>query len=162
MRRSIIVAAANNGVIGVENRLPWRLPADLRRFKRLTMGHHLIMGRKTYESIGRPLPGRTTVVLTRRAGIDLPGVLTAGTLDEAFATAAARGDDEAFVCGGADVYQQALEQCDRIYLTVIERDYSGDVFFRGFDTARWEQREREHHPDEEPPFRFETWDRRRP
>ncbi len=109
----MIVAAAENGVIGVDNRLPWRLPADLQRFKRLTMGHHLIMGRKTYESIGRPLPGRITVVLTRTAGIDVPGVLVARSLDDAFAQAAARGDDEPFVCGGADVYAQALPECDR-------------------------------------------------
>src|SRR5262249_58381945 len=84
MRRSIIVAAAENGVIGVENRLPWRLPADLARFKQLTMGHHLIMGRKTYESIGRPLPGRITLLLSPTAGFDVPGVVTARPLDHAF------------------------------------------------------------------------------
>ncbi len=158
----MIVAAAENGVIGVDNRLPWRLPADLARFKQLTMGHHLIMGRKTYESIGRPLPGRITVVLTRSAGIDVPGVLVARSLDEAFAQAAARGDDEPFVCGGADVYAQALAECDRVYLTVVERDYTGDAIFPGVDAAQWELRAREPHAEADPPFRFETWDRRRP
>jgi dihydrofolate reductase len=156
----MIVAAAENGVIGVENRLPWRLPADLARFKRLTMGHHLIMGRKTYESIGRPLPGRITVVLTRSAGIDVPNVQVARSLDDAFAQAAARGDDEPFVCGGADVYAQALAECDRCYLTIIERQYTGDAIFAGLDAAEWQCRETEVHPDGDPPFRFETWDRR--
>jgi dihydrofolate reductase len=162
MRRSMIVAAAANGVIGVENRLPWRLSADLARFKQLTMGHHLIMGRKTYESIGRPLPGRITVVLTRTAGFDVPDVVVARSLDEAFAQAEARGDDEPFVCGGAEVYTQALASCDRCYLTVVERDYTGDAVFPGLDPAAWQCRATEVHPDNEPPFRFETWDRRRP
>ena len=162
MRRSLIVAAAENGVIGVDNRLPWRLPADLARFKRLTMGHHLIMGRRTYESIGRPLPGRITVVLTRTAGIDVENVQVARSLDEAFAQAASRGDDEPFVCGGAEVYTQALPLCDRCYLTVIERQYTGDAIFPGLDAAAWQCRETEVHPDNDPPFRFETWDRRQP
>ncbi|HEX9103052.1 MAG TPA: dihydrofolate reductase [Polyangia bacterium] len=157
----MIVAAAENGVIGVDTQLPWRLPADLARFRQLTMGHHLIMGRKTYESIGRPLPGRITVVLTRSAGIDVPNVVVARSLDDAFAQAAARGDDEPFVCGGADVYAQALAECDRCYLTVVERQYTGDAMFLGLDPARWALVEAEPHPEGEPPYRFETWDRRR-
>lgn len=160
MRRSLIVAAAENGVIGVDNRLPWRLPADLQRFKQLTMGHHLIMGRKTYESIGRPLPGRITVVLSRSAGVDVPGVQVARSLDDAFAQAAARGDEEPFVCGGAEVYAQAIGQCDRCYLTVVERQYTGDAIFPGLDAASWSLAETEPHSDAEPPFRFETWDRK--
>jgi dihydrofolate reductase len=160
MRRSLIVAAAENGVIGVDNRLPWRLPADLQRFKQLTMGHHLIMGRKTYESIGRPLPGRITVVLSRSAGVDVPGVQVARSLDDAFAQAAARDDDEPFVCGGADVYQQALGRCDRCYLTVVERQYTGDAIFPGLDAADWSLVESQTHRNTELPFRFETWDRR--
>jgi dihydrofolate reductase len=157
----MIVAAAENGVIGVDNRLPWRLKPDLQRFKQLTMGHHLIMGRKTYESIGRPLQGRITVVLTRSAGVDVPDVLVARSLDDAFAQAAARGDDEPFVCGGADVYAQALGDCDRCYLTVVERQYTGDAIFPGLDAASWQLVESESHPESDPPFRFETWDRRR-
>ena len=157
----MIVAAAENGVIGVDNRLPWRLPADLQRFKRLTMGHHLIMGRKTYESIGRPLPGRITVVLTRSAGIDVPGVLVARSLDDAFAQAAARDDDEPFVCGGADVYAQALGACDRCYLTVVQRQYTGDAIFPGLDADKWQLVDSESHLEGELPYRFETWDRRR-
>jgi len=161
MRRAIIVAASTNGVIGVDNRLPWRLPADLARFKRLTMSHHLIMGRKTFESIGRPLPGRITVVLTRADRFDVPGVRVARSLDDAFGQAAARGDEEPFVCGGADIYAQALAHVDRVYLTVIEREYTGDAIFPGLDEASWQLVEHERHPDEDPPFRFETWDRRR-
>lgn len=157
----MIVAAAENGVIGVDNQLPWRLKPDLQRFKQLTMGHHLIMGRKTYESIGRPLPGRITVVLTRSAGIDVPNVLVARSLDDAFAQAAARGDDEPFVCGGADVYAQALEKCDRCYLTVVERQYTGDAIFPGLDADKWQLVGSEPHPENELPYRFETWDRRR-
>jgi dihydrofolate reductase len=160
MRRSLIVAAAENGVIGVDNRLPWRLPADLQRFKQLTMGHHLIMGRKTYESIGRPLPGRITVVLSRSAGVDVPGVQVARLLDEAFAQAAARHDEEPFVCGGADVYRQAIGACDRCYLTVVERQYTGDAIFPGLGTDEWALVASEPHGDSEPPYRFETWDRR--
>lgn len=157
----MIVAAAENGVIGVDNQLPWRLKPDLQRFKELTMGHHLIMGRKTYESIGRPLPGRITVVLTRSAGIDVPNVVVARSLDDAFAQAAARGDDEPFVCGGADVYAQALAACDRCYLTVVERQYTGDAIFPGLDADKWELVESEPHPENDLPYRFETWDRRR-
>ena len=157
----MIVAAAENGVIGVDNQLPWRLKPDLARFKQLTMGHHLIMGRKTYESIGRPLPGRITVVLTRSAGIDVPNVLVARSLADAFAQAAARGDDEPFVCGGADVYAQALAECDRCYLTVVERQYTGDAIFPGLDADQWQLVESEPHPENELPYRFETWDRRR-
>jgi dihydrofolate reductase len=162
MRRSIIVATAENGVIGVDNRLPWRLPADLARFKRLTMGHHLIMGRKTYESIGRPLPGRITVMLTRSAGSDVPNVVVARSLEDAFAQASARGDDEPFVCGGAEIYAQALPVCDRCYLTVVERQYTGDAIFPGLDADHWRIVDAEPHSQEEPPYRFETWDRRRP
>jgi dihydrofolate reductase len=157
MRRSLIVAAAKNGVIGIDNKLPWKLPPDLQRFKRLTMGHHIIMGRKTFESIGRPLPGRTTVVLTR-GDFAAPGVVVARSLDDAFA--AVRDDDEPFVCGGAEIYALALPLADRVYLTLVERDYDGDALFPALDPQRWQVRESEQHGESDPPFRFETWDRR--
>lgn len=156
MTRSLIVAVARNGVIGAGNRLPWKLTADLQRFKRLTMGHHLVMGRKTYESIGRPLPGRTTVVITR-GDFAAAGVKVARTLDEAYAIA--RGDDEPFVCGGGEIYALALPKIDRIYRTLIERDYDGDAKFE-FSVDEFELRESEHHPESDPPFRFETWSRK--
>ncbi len=138
MKLSIIAALADNGTIGRDNDLPWRLPADLKRFKRTTLGHHLLMGRKTFESIGRPLPGRTTVVISRGRP-DLPeGVELAASLDEAIELARAAGDDEAFVAGGAEIFRAALLRADRLYLTRIRADVDGDRFFPELDLADWE------------------------
>jgi dihydrofolate reductase len=156
MNLSIIVAMSENGVIGIENRLPWRLPADSRRFKALTMGHHIIMGRRTWESIGRPLPGRTSVVVTRNRALAVPaGVVVAGSLDEA--VAACTGDREPFVIGGAELYRAALPRADRLHLTVVERAFVGDTFFPDFDRSAWRRHDSEPHPESDPPFRFETW-----
>lgn len=138
MRKSIIVAASQNGVIGAAGKLPWHLPGDLKRFKQLTMGHTLIMGRKTYESIGRPLPGRTTVVLTRSGSKYWPieteedtarGARVYGTVSIEDAFLLAKEDSEVFICGGGEVYSQALPLVDRVYLTVVERDFEGDTEF---------------------------------
>jgi dihydrofolate reductase len=162
MRRSMIVAAAENGVIGADGQLPWRLPGDLKRFKTLTMGHHLIMGRKTCESIGRPLPGRTTVVLTRDPAIisnGLGGLVVARSIDEASVIASNAGDDEPFVCGGGEVYARALDVCDRVYLTVVERHFIGDAHFSFVNREKWRMVEVEDHSVDELPHRFETWDR---
>lgn len=132
---------ARNRVIGIDNRLPWHLPEDLQHFKRLTMGHHIIMGRKTYASIGRPLPGRTTVILTRQPGYRVEGSLTAGSFAEAVALC---GDDpEVFVVGGADLYAQALPLADRLYLTEIEADYAGDAHFPEVDPEHWRESARQ-------------------
>ena len=114
MRLSAIVAMASNRVIGANNQLPWRLPADLARFKRLTMGHTLVMGRKTYESIGRPLPGRTMIVVTRQRGYAPQGVKVAHSVDEALALA--QGDDEVFIIGGAELYAQTMNQIGRAHV----------------------------------------------
>jgi dihydrofolate reductase len=163
MRVSIIAAVATNRVIGKGNALPWRLPADLARFKRLTLGHHLVMGRRTFESIGRPLPGRTTVVLTRREAYEPGGVRVAASLDEALDTAAGAGDDEAFVAGGAEVYRRALDRADRMYLTVVHGRVEGDAFFPEYDASAWAIVGREEHEtDDRNPFRlsFVTYDRR--
>jgi dihydrofolate reductase len=159
MRLSAIAAVAANGCIGRGNALPWRLPADLRRFKRLTLGHTLIMGRRTYESIGRPLPGRTTVVLTHRRDYAPEGVRVAHSLEEALELA--RGDEEIFIAGGAELYRQALAQVDRLYLTRIERDYEGDTFFPEVDLSRWRLVAQESHPATatEPPYSFLTYER---
>ncbi len=119
MRLSIIAAMSANRVIGSNNDLPWRLPADWKHFKSLTMGHHLIMGRKTFESIGQPLPGRTTVVITHQTGFAPTGVLVAHSIDQALQMVVE--DDEVFVAGGAQIYQQMLPQADRLYLTSIHR-----------------------------------------
>jgi dihydrofolate reductase len=129
MQVSIVVAVAANGVIGRDGGLPWRLPADLRFFKRVTMGHHLIMGRKTWASIGRPLPGRTMVVLTRDPSAAFPGAAVAHALPEALALARAAGDSEACVIGGAEVFAHALPLADRLYLTRVHADVEGDVYF---------------------------------
>jgi dihydrofolate reductase len=160
MRLSAIVAMAANRVIGANNQLPWRLPADLARFKRLTMGHTLILGRKTYESIGRPLPGRTFVVVTRQQDYAPQGVKVAHTVDEALALA--QGDEEAFVAGGAELYAQTMDRLNRLYLTRIERDFPGDTYFPEVDLSRWKLIEQEHHPASGPdalPYAFLTYER---
>src|SRR5580765_8192747 len=119
MRISIIVAVAENGIIGRGGGLPWRLSDDLRRFKQLTMGHTIIMGRRTWESIGRALPGRRTVVVSRSAGFrtNVDGVETTTSLDKALGIAEAAGDDEAFIVGGAELYRESLGRANRLYLT---------------------------------------------
>ena len=125
MRLSIIAAMARNRVIGRNNRLPWHLPADWRRFKRLTMGHHLIMGRKTFESIGRPLPGRICIVLSGQRSYAPPGVQVAASLEDALRLT--RGDDEVFVGGGAGVYRQTLSLANRMYLTLLPDNFEGTL-----------------------------------
>ncbi|HYH96509.1 dihydrofolate reductase [Hyalangium sp.] len=162
MRLSAIVAMASNRVIGANNRLPWRLPADLARFKRLTLGHTLVMGRKTYESIGRPLPGRTMVVVTRQRGYAPEGVKVAHSVDEALALA--QGDDEVFIIGGAELYAQTMDRLDRLYLTRIEREFPGDTHFPEVDLSTWRLLEQEHHPASTPealPHSFLTYERQR-
>lgn len=156
---SIIAAVARNGVIGIGNRLPWRLPEDLKHFKRLTLGHHLIMGRKTYESIGRPLPGRVSIILTRDTGYRAESGLTAGSVEAALALC---GDDpEVFVVGGAQLYAQLLPLADRLYLTEIEADFTGDAFFPRIDRAQWEEIGREPHvSDKGLAYAFVTYQRR--
>lgn len=146
MRVSIIAAVARNGTIGRDNRLPWRLPADLRRFRALTMGHHLVMGRRTFESVGA-LPGRTTIVVTRRGLAAAPpaGVEIAGSLEEALAQARAAGEEEVFVAGGAEIYAQALELSDRAYVTRIDADFAGDASFPELDPASWREVDTERH-----------------
>jgi dihydrofolate reductase len=132
------VAVAENGVIGRGGTLPWRLSADLRRFKQLTMGHHLIMGRKTFESIGRALPGRTTIVISRQTDLSLPaGCQLAASLNDALRIAKAAGDNEAFIIGGAAIYGLALPRADRVYLTAVHANVEGDTFFREFNPSDW-------------------------
>ena len=138
---ALVAAVARNRVIGLANRLPWRLPEDLRRFKRLTMGAPVIMGRKTRESLGRPLPGRRNIVVTRQREATWEGCVVAHSLDAALALA---GDAaEAFVIGGAELYAQALPRADRLYLTLIDADYAGDAWFPEFDAAVWREVARE-------------------
>ncbi|HSH72502.1 MAG TPA: dihydrofolate reductase [Methylophilaceae bacterium] len=132
---SLIVAVARNRVIGVNNTLPWHLPEDLKRFRALTMGHHIIMGRKTYESLGRLLPGRTTVIVTRNAGYQVEGALVAHSLQDAIKLC--RADPEVFLIGGAELYQDGLKLANKLYLTTIDAEYEGDAFFPEFDSHAW-------------------------
>ena len=160
MRLSIIAAMSANRVIGSNNDLPWRLPEDWKRFKSLTMGHHLIMGRKTFESIGQPLPGRTTVVITRQTGYAPEGVLVAHSVEQALQMAA--GDDEVFVAGGAQIYQQMLPRADRMYLTSIDAEFEGDTYFPEFEESDWELISEEGYAQDEKnpyPYTFLTYER---
>jgi dihydrofolate reductase len=127
---------AKNGVIGANNAIPWHLPGELKMFKTITMGHHIVMGRNTWESIGRLLPGRTTVVVTRQPDYRIAGAIVAPTLDDAIA--ACGNDDEIFVIGGAQLYAAALPRADRIYLTEVDAAVEGDTRMPEFDLAQWQ------------------------
>ncbi len=138
MRISMIAAVARNAVIGSDNDLPWRLRADMRFFKSTTMGHHIVMGRKTHASMrGRPLPGRTNLVLSRDPAFRAEGVETFTNLDAAFEFAAAAGEQECFVIGGAQIYAAALERADRLYLSVVDAAPEGDAVFPFVDPTAW-------------------------
>jgi dihydrofolate reductase len=157
---SIIVAVAENGIIGRAGALAVRISADLARLKRLTMGHHLVMGRRTYESIGRPLPGRTTIVLSRNPAYSATGCLVARDLEAAIGIARQGGDDEVFVLGGAEVYAAALPLANRLYLTRVHASPEGDTRFPPVPPG-WHETWREEHPDGSPfPYSFINMERR--
>lgn len=181
MRISLIAALADNNVIGHLNKLPWRQSADLKRFKSLTMGHHYVVGRRTYESVGRPLPGRTNVVITRDPEWHAPVVATplaatygAGnevdaplivvrSVEEALALLNDVQDDEPFIGGGAEIFRQTLHRADRMYLTRIHAEVEGDTYFPEFDdVAEWQLIDAEHFDADEKnqyPYSFLTYDR---
>ena len=140
-RIAIIAAVARNGVIGHRNRMPWHLPEDLKRFRQLTLGHAVIMGRRTFESIGRPLAGRDNIVITRSPDWTRSGCHTAPSLEAALA--AVREPQDAFVIGGAQIYALALPIASRLYMTEIECEFEGDAFFPEFDRSRWREASRE-------------------
>jgi dihydrofolate reductase len=144
---SILVAMAKNRVIGKDNTLPWQLPPDLKRFKQLTMGHHIVMGRKTYESIGRPLPGRTSIIITRQPDYQVPGAIVVASIDQALKVSSEGQEigQEIFVIGGAEIYQQALELCQRIYITEIQQEFDGDTLFPELNQQEWREISREKH-----------------
>lgn len=135
MRHSLIVAMSENRVIGRGGQLPWHLSADLRRFRHLTMGHTIIMGRKTFESIGKPLPGRNSIVISRQPGYQPPGVRVARSLEDAERMAG--GDSEVFFIGGGQLYRQALPRVERIYLTLVHATVDGDTDFPELPPERW-------------------------
>ncbi|MCB1034026.1 MAG: dihydrofolate reductase [Acidobacteria bacterium] len=146
MSLSLVVAMAENGVIGREGGLPWHLPRDLKEFKARTWGHTLVMGRKTWESIGRALPGRRSIVLTRQEGFLAEGGEVVGSLEEALALAAG---EQVFVIGGAEVYRQALPLANRLFLTRVQGDVSGDVVFPELDWSQWRRFEEKSFPADE-------------
>jgi dihydrofolate reductase len=165
MRISLIAAVAENSIIGRGGQLPWRLSDDLRRFKQLSMGHTIIMGRRTWESIGRALPGRRTVVVTRQDSYHIgdDDVKIATSLDAALKLAAAAGDDEAFIVGGAELYRESLSRANRLYLTRVCAAVEGDTSFPEIEWNNWQLVESEDYDANEKneyAYRFETYDRR--
>lgn len=155
---SIIVAVANNNVIGQHNTLPWHLPEDLKHFKALTMGHHIIMGRKTYESLDRLLPGRTTVIVTRNKQYHVEGALVVHSLKQAIK--ACQDDAEVFLIGGAELYEIGLAHADKLYLTEVHADFNGDAFLPIFDLEHWQEMSREKHQAENGlAFSYVTYER---
>jgi dihydrofolate reductase len=165
LRIALILARADNGVIGAQGRLPWHLPADLQHFKRLTLGKPVIMGRKTFDSIGKPLPRRLNIVVTRDPKWTAPGVAVAADLKTALALgyedALRTGADEVMVIGGAEIFHLAIDQASRIYLTEVHRDVAGDVHWDMPAGPGWREISRERHDgvDDAPPYSFVTLER---
>lgn len=164
---SLIAALAENRVIGIDNRMPWHLPGDFKYFKAVTLGKPIIMGRKTWDSLGRPLPGRLNLVVSRQPDLRLEGAEVFSSLDEAIARADAwareQGVEELMLIGGAQLYAQALEQgrVDRLYLTQVALQPEGDAWFPVFDDAQWRLSSDQPQVEEgRPPYRFEVWDKR--
>jgi dihydrofolate reductase len=161
-RLAIIAAIASNLVIGANNRLPWRLPDDLRRFRALTSGHAIVMGRRTWESIGRPLPDRQNIVVTRQRDYAAAGAETATSLDDAIARV--RMPEPVFVIGGEALFEDALARADTLHLTEIDRAFEGEARFPPFDRTAWRETSRERHEIDAPQrftYSFVTYERRR-
>jgi dihydrofolate reductase len=133
MKVSIIAAMTDERVIGLNGKLPWHIPEDLKRFKKITMGHPVIMGRKTFDSVGKPLPGRLNIVVSRNPEFSAPGIETATNIEEALEKAETTGDPEIFILGGAEIYKLALPKTDRLYLTLIHSSFPGDTYFPVFN-----------------------------
>jgi dihydrofolate reductase len=154
----LVAAVARNGVIGARGQLPWHLPEDLKHFKKLTLGHPVIMGRRTWESLPRALPGRENIVVTRSANRDMPGASVANSVAAAIALCA--GEPIVFVIGGAGLFAETLPVADGLVLTEIERDYEGDVYFPAWDRGAWREAQREKHTSAEGvPFSFVLYEK---
>ncbi|MCT4602353.1 MAG: dihydrofolate reductase [Marinifilum sp.] len=162
MNVSIIVAASRNNVIGKDNQLIWRLSADLKRFKALTTGHTIIMGRKTFDSIGKPLPNRTSVIITRQEDYKQEGCIVVHSLEEALE--AVKDQEKVFIIGGGTIYKEAIDKADELYLTLVHKEFFGDTFFPEIKASEWESVAREDcMPDEknEYPYSFIDYKRRK-
>lgn len=146
---SLLVAMDEKRGIGKGGGLPWRLSSDLKRFRELTMGHHIVVGRKTFESIGRPLPGREMIVVTRNESFAPEGCFIARSVEDAIQFARERGESELFICGGAEIYAQTLDRADRIYLTLVHADCGADTFFPEWNNDEWIEQEGEPHAADE-------------
>lgn len=160
---SIIAAMDRKAGIGIDNKLPWRLSADLKRFRELTMGHHIVVGRKTFESIGKPLPGRQMIVVTRDRNYRAEGCDVVHSVEDAIRLARERGESEVFICGGAEIYAQSIEIADRMYLTLVDAEVAADTFFPEFDEQGWSEQESVYQPADEKnqyPFTFKVWVRK--
>lgn len=159
---SIIVAAAENNVIGINNQLPWHLPADLKYFKQTTMGKPIIMGRKTFEEVGRLLPGRPNIMITRQANYIHEGLYIVPSLDAAIEKAKSFNADEIFITGGGEIFKQALPVVDRVYITRVHATVDGDAYFPEFNTTGWQLVKNDRHEKDEKhhyAFTFEVWER---
>ena len=168
IRLCLIMARAENGIIGADNALPWHISADLKNFKRLTMGKPVVMGRKTFESIGKPLKGRANIIITRQSDWSASGAIVCHDIKEAVKTAKTQaeknGVDEVMVIGGAEIYARVLNEADRFYLTEVHRPYEGDAWFAAPDKTQWTETSRERFgPDKEggPSYSFVSLDRRK-
>ena len=145
---TIIVAADTNDTIGKDNKLIWHLPDDLKRFKKLTSGHHIIMGRKTFESFPKPLPNRTHIVITRQADYKVPsGVIVVNNMDDALD--AASNDQQPFIIGGGEIYNQTIHLADKLYITHVDANPEGETHFPEFDPSKWRKTEIMHHPKDD-------------
>ena len=163
MKISMIAAMAHDRVIGKDNQMPWHLPADLAHFKRVTLGKPVLMGRKTFESIGRPLPGRRNLVISRNPGYQAEGIEVVGSVEAALAQLAGSAVEELMVIGGGHLYAEMLPSADCLYLTRIDLAVEGDTRFPAFDDGQWQRVDCESHPADEKnphPYSFEAWLRR--
>ncbi len=152
---SHIAAMTRNRIIGRENRLPWKLPGDMAYFKNTTMGHYVIMGRKNFEAEGRPLPGRTNIVLTKQENYDASGCTVVHSIEEALNLARENQQEEVFIIGGGDIYEQTLDIADLIYLTIIDTELQGDVYYPALNMDKWKIRsQKKNHKDERNPYDY--------
>jgi dihydrofolate reductase len=156
---SLVVAMGLNREIGINNQIPWKLSEDLKNFKKTTMGHHILMGRKTYESIGKPLPGRTNIILTRNLNYQATDCITVTSLDEAIKLAKTKGETELMVIGGAEIYKEALGRANRIYLSKIEFKGKADAYFPEFNESDWKVISEVKHSTDSIPWTFKVIER---